>query len=310
MSAAGAAADERLRVLQIGANTSDLPATARLFAEVFGFRNAGATMLWGQTIGVQGLPADGRAILWWLVGAQPFFQLEFFHHTRPVQRPKARDWTPADHGWGRFGIAVGDFDDCLARLSQQGVAPLTPPVEQAGARRVAFLEPWLMTIVEVIEAAVEGPEVVYVASSVSDLESARAFYRDVLGLEILEDDGGRDDLWGMTGVRRRSFAARAGNDVRLEIVQYEQPTGRPRASDYRTSDQGVVNVCLGHATTPPVERAFERAAAAGIASPRVIRGDGLCCGYLTDPDREVELAAIPEHRQAGAGFVAASPFLG
>jgi catechol 2,3-dioxygenase-like lactoylglutathione lyase family enzyme len=303
------ASDRPLDVLQIGANSSDLPATVRLFAEAFGFRNAGANMLWGRSLGVQGLPPDGRAILWWMVGAQPFFQLEFFHHTSPAQRPKPADWSPADHGWGRFGVAVTDFDQALAVLARNGIALPAPVVGGQGARRAAFLEPWLMTVVEVQEdRTLPGPVVTYAASSVDDLEGARVFYRDVLGLEIVEDSGGEDELWGLEGARRRSFVARDSRGLRLEIVEYLG--GRPRPADYRCSDQGVVNVCLGGTDAAPVKAAMARARAAGIVPPLVLEGGGLCCGYLTAPGREIELAAIPEARHATAGFVAAAPFIG
>src|SRR3954469_13691410 len=104
---------DALQVIQIGASTSDLAGTLRLFTDAFGFQNAGGQGLWGKTIGVQGLAPDSRAIMWWMVGAQEFFQLEFFHYSKPAPRPKRADWTPADHGWGRFGLAVSDFDRAM-----------------------------------------------------------------------------------------------------------------------------------------------------------------------------------------------------
>jgi catechol 2,3-dioxygenase-like lactoylglutathione lyase family enzyme len=307
-----------LRVIQIGANTSDLPGSLRLFAEAFGFRNGGANGLWGPVIGAQGLPHDSRAIMWWLIGAQSFFQLEMFHHTQPAQRPKRKDWRPSDHGWVRFGVATADFDSCLRTLALNGVTTITPPIMESGLRRVAFLEPYLKTVVEVLEkektgiAGLDGPSVVYAASSVSDIESARRFYRDVLTLKIDDDNAlhtpAHEYLWGLKDARRQTFTARGAGDIAIEIVQYSDPTGRPRSADYRASDQGIVNVCLGSRDADLTERAMGRAIAAGFKPPVIFKGGGFFCGYLLDPEREIELTAVPEHRDAESGFAPNHPW--
>src|SRR5438132_12366591 len=104
------ATQDKLGLIQVGMNTADMAGTLRLYADAFGFINGGSAGMWGNTIAVQGLPPDSRTIIWWLIGAQPFLQLELFHHTRPAQRPLRPDWRPSDHGWVRWGVGVADFD--------------------------------------------------------------------------------------------------------------------------------------------------------------------------------------------------------
>ncbi|TAL03632.1 MAG: hypothetical protein EPO08_03705 [Rhodospirillaceae bacterium] len=312
-------AQQGLRALQIGMNTSDMPGTLRLYSAAFGFVNAGAQAIWGSTMSAQGLPSDGRGIVWWMLGAQKLFQLEFFHHTRPSQRPMRADWRPVDHGWNRFGIAIADFESCLAVLAKSGVSPITSPTVENGLRRVAFRDPFVGAIVEVIEkprgdaGCAEGPEIVYATSSVSNLETARDFYANVLGLEILPGEllhkPEHEALWGLPGARRDAFLVRAG-DIFLEIVCYRDPVGRPRPADYRTSDQGIVNVALGSRQKETVAAALENLRVAGHVPPLIFGRKGVIGGYIIDPERELEFAAFPPELDAHIGFIAASPFFG
>jgi catechol 2,3-dioxygenase-like lactoylglutathione lyase family enzyme len=306
---------DALRPIQIGANTSDLPATLRVLSEAFGFQNAGATGVWGETIRLQGLSPDSRALIWWMVGAQPFFQFELFTHTRPAQRPKRDDWTVADHGWNRIGIAVPDLEACLTVLARHGIEPIgDAPLVDDGGRRIAVRDPFLAAVIELIERPVASSEVVYVANSVADLAAARTFYRDTMQLDVVDGEvlhrPEHEALWGLAGARRVGFVARGAGDVVLEVVQYEEPVGRPRPADHRSSDQGIVNVCLGSRDPAVVVGALERATAAGIRPPHVLQTDEVACGYLVEPGTELELVAIPASMDAALGFVAAAPFFG
>lgn len=311
-----------LKLIQIGMNTADMPATLELFTEAFGFKNAGGQVILGSLIQIQGLDTSAHALMWWLVGAQKRLQLEFFHHTKPAQRPLRSDWTPADHGWTRFGIAVEDFDRALEQMAKRGIAPIAGVGAFEGLRRCAYRDPSIGVIVEVMEdgeplrapaGRKAAPALVYVASSVSDLVAAKAFYTEVLELPLAPEvelhTQQSDALWGLKGARSDSFLVDTGG-VFLEIVQYESPRGRPRAADYRTSDQGVVNVALGALDKPPIEAAFKRLAAAGHKPPYLVDVGELLAGYIIDSEREVELAVIPAVLEAPLGFEPISPFLG
>src|SRR5262245_21221991 len=108
--------EKDLAYVQIGMNSNDIVATLRLYSQLFGFSNAGGAPAWGDNLQVQGLGPDSHMMMWWMVGADPFFQLEFFTHGEPAQRPLRADWRPSDHGWVRFGIAIEDFDRVVTGL--------------------------------------------------------------------------------------------------------------------------------------------------------------------------------------------------
>lgn len=298
-----------LQVIQIALVTSDLPGSVRLYAEAFGFRNAGGQCSWGSR--VQGISPDARHVMWWLIGEQPFFQLELFQYSHPQSRPLPPDWRPCDHGWVRFGVMVPDFDMCLSVLRRNAIAPISPPVTRHGLRHVAFRDPYAGVVVEVIDAEAgrsDGPCVTYATSSVSDLAAARHFYADLLGFELspLERLHAPDDeaLWGLAGASRDGFLVNTGA-LKLEIVQYRDPPGRPRPADHRLSDQGFVNVALGSRSAAPVATALDRLAEAGYHPPfRYENGENIC-GYINDPERELEFASIPEALDAVYGFTPA-----
>jgi len=300
-----------MQIAQIGMNSSDIPASLRLYSEAFGFRNAGGQGLWGETIRVHGLSADDTALMWWMIGDQDFFQLEFFHHTSPGQRPMPADWRPCDCGWVRFCIAVPDLDRSRNALERRGV-PLLGSAEGPAGKRMAFRDPQVGVIVEVVEdRGRAGPAFRSATSSVSDLEGARAYYRDTLGLPVrpLEEvrDAGDEALWGLAGARRKGFAVTIG-DRSLEIVQYEDPVGRKRPADFCIADQGIMNVAIISRSPEEIEGMFARLAQAGYASPAMMRAEGIVAGYIVDAERELELAAIPEEMDRFVGFEYTQPF--
>jgi hypothetical protein len=302
-----------LRCVQLGLNSADLTGSLRLYSEALGFTNAGAQALWGDMIGLQGLPPDCRAIVWWMVGGQDFFQLEIFNHGKPVQRPMRRDWRPCDHGWVRFGIAVADFDRCLAALARQDVALTGRAEDDPRRRRAAFRDPFIGVMVELIEErGVAGPAVVYATSSVGDLHGARHYYETVIGLEIepLENlhQPRHEALWGLAGAEREGFVARVG-DFAIEVLAYTDPRGRPRAPDYRASDQGMVNIALNGKDVATIKAVFDRLASFGYVPPRLAERGDVIGGYITDPERELEFMSFPAERRASLGYAPSDPFL-
>ena len=308
-----------VQVIQIGMNSSDLAGSLRFHAAL-GFLNAGGQGLWGEAIRTQGLEADGRAIMWWMVGPQPFFQLEFFHHTNPVQRPLREDWNPADRGWIRCGYVVEDLDEIVAALSLQGITPLRQATGAAGRRRVAFLEPYVGVVVELMERGAApkwchptSPALVYATSSVSDLAGAREYYSEIVapGTSIVALESlhfpEHESLWGLDGRARDGVVVLLG-EIGVELVRYRE-LGRPRREDYRTSDQGVVNIAVGTRSVPEVRSTFDRLAAAGLVPPVVVDIPHFCGGYITEPERELEIVAVEAEMDGVLGFQTTTPFL-
>lgn len=295
-----------LHVFQIALVSADLPASLRFYAEAFGYLNGGGQCGWGSKI--QGLRSDTRHIMWWMVGQQKFFQLELFGYTCPVSQPLPADWRPSDIGWTRFGLVVANFDGCLEALKDHGVGPLAPAIVKNGRRHVAIRDPHVGMIIEVMESdpqRPEGPLFSYATSSVSNLDSARSFYRDVLELEILPLERlhtpSDETLWGLRGAERDGFVV-CMDGVFIEVVQYRTPVGRPKPTGYQLSDQGIQNIAVGGRQAAPVARVLERLKAAGYVPPYTFNNGENICGYITDPERSFEFASIPEELDVVYGF--------
>lgn len=307
-----------MQLCQIALCTSDLPQSVRLYTEGLGFAEAGTRVLWGERIAqIQALGDDSAFTISWLVGRQDMVQLELFHHTVPPQRNRLGERGPADLGWTRFGVALPDFDAALERLAGLGVEPLAPAREVDGLRRAAFLDPYVACVVELFEegAATPGgirprfydlvPAVVYVALSVDDLDGARRFYLDALGLE--EDPGAvlhtpeDEAVWGLGRPRRDGFVARGG-DVYLEVFRYEEPAPRSLPDDHLLSDQGFMNVAVGTREGSELAAAYDRVVAGGFTAnspaPRTAGGTYVNDGLGTT----AELLVAPREFDAGFGF--------
>ena len=314
------------RVVQVALNTSDMAGSLRLYAEALGFANGGASALWGAMMGIAGLDADARTLMWWLVGRQEYMQLELYAISRPQQQPLPADWRPSDHGWVRFGVAVADFDRTLTVLAESGIDTLSEPITRDGLRRAAFRDPYAGIVVEVLEDGDAlpggmrehhfdlGPAIAYVTSSVADLDSARAFYERALGLapEALEllHEPGDEALWGLDGASREGFVVRAGGGVLLEVVSYSQPAGRPKPDSYRLCDQGLAHVCLGSTDRASAMELIERIRSEGLESTMLAGDEEAVATYFTAPGREFErLLGAPERLHARFGFVPAQPFI-
>lgn len=85
----------------------------------------------------------------------------------------------------------------------------------------------------------------HVGFTVSDLETTVEFYRDVLGLEVLDrfEVSGQafETVTGLEGASGR-FAHLDAGDVRLELVEYE-PAGEP-LEDSDLNQRGAAHVGL------------------------------------------------------------------
>ena len=137
--------------------------------------------------------------------------------------------------------------------------------------------------------------------TVSDLDRSIAFYRDVLGLEVLvvfersSADIGR--VVGYPDARLRiGFLRAPGDSARLELLQYLTPTGTPQS--YETRNPGTGHVCF---RVTDIHAVYRQVVAAGLE----VRSDGpveitegpnrgLLALYFRDPDGyTIELHQAP-----------------
>ena len=301
-----------LSLVQVALNSTSVSGTVRLFSELFGFENAGGSPAWGKVLAMQDLPEEAHCIVWWMIGTVPFFQIEIFHHDHPQQRLLPPDWRPCDLGWTRLGVAVSEFGRVIVGLDRYGVGILGRS-GHAQARRLAFREPYAGCIVEVIEQPdAAGPSVAYVTSSVADLESARSYYLEVVGAAIrpleqlhLPDD---EALWGLAGAQRDGFLACLPGGT-LEIVKYSSPAGRPRRTDHRSSDQGILNIAVGSRRPEIIRALIRRVHAFGLATTVIVDTDTLCGTYVVEAGYEMEMLSIPPELDAMLGFKPSTPFV-
>ena len=136
--------------------------------------------------------------------------------------------------------------------------------------------------------------------TVASVAAALAFYRDLLGLRVLdegEDEGPElDAIVGLPGVRMRYAELDLGGGQLLEVIEYRSPAGEPLAQ--RPCDPGASHLAL---RVDDVDALWRRLAAAGVAvgsPPTTITApgawNGARCVYVGDPDgRSVELIQRP-----------------
>ncbi|MES2153382.1 MAG: SRPBCC family protein [Pseudomonadota bacterium] len=244
---------------QIALSVIDLRRTERWFREGFGLLPAGGgrAMLRGPLPSmIQGLPKAASTV-WWLVGRNPWFQLELFQFESPMARLMPADFRPCDTGYTRLGLWVADFDLTLINLSRLGTTPLSPPLGQLGARRACVRSPDGV-YVEIMEddplagkAAGERSTcqaaVRSVTLSTPHFDDGCALMRDGVGLRasaVQLHQPEHEALWGLSGARLKS-AVFDGGDVLVEVVSYIDPPGKPWPQGYRVSDQGILNIAFG-----------------------------------------------------------------
>jgi len=329
---------------QIAISVVDLRLTERWFREGLGFLPAGgsAAMMQGPLAAkVQGIPGIASTC-WWLVGRNGWFQLELFQFKNPLAQLMSPERKPNDIGYTRIGVHVADFDKALADLAALGTHPLSAPLGPRGRRRACVRNPDGV-YVEVMEddplpggAGNERACVAAVRSvtmSTPDLRQSVAFLTAINGHgpeDIALHTPEHEALWGLPGAKCQRAVFRSG-DVLVEVVQYEDPVGKPWPQGYRITDQGILNIAYGARNKPDHMQVYARAAAFGArpnCKPVHLPGAGVV--YVNDAlgfsveilwarrgraDKSWGFVPLPMHKRpqpdnqrvAGSVRIAASP---
>jgi glyoxylase I family protein len=139
----------------------------------------------------------------------------------------------------------------------------------------------------------------HVAISTGNLEGALAFYRDLLGLEVVFEAGWpsgtevADKITGLKDSSARWVVLKAGNAI-IELFQYESPPPKQGDPKRRVCDHGIAHICLD---VTDVDGEYERLRAAGMTfhCPPQNLGTALRTTYGRDPDGNVvELQEVLE----------------
>jgi glyoxylase I family protein len=130
----------------------------------------------------------------------------------------------------------------------------------------------------------------HVALSVGDLERSLAFYRDVLGFEVIRIIEPRDDpklgeIAGIPGARARIAHLKMGGNM-LELFQYVEPEGRPVPGDRRQADHGVVHLGLASDDARADCRRLKECGVEFLSEPVEFR-QGVWVVYFRGPDGEI-----------------------
>ncbi|MCC6381344.1 MAG: VOC family protein [Dehalococcoidia bacterium] len=298
-------------IAQLAMSVPDMARALRFAVDGLGFRSAGGRYAAGERVSaIQGLP-DVACCMWWLIGSQPFVQLELFQYASPPPAARPDNWRPSDVGYTRLTVAVPDLAATLGRLAAAGLT-VESPIILGGAARACVADP-SGTLVELIEdPALRGgrPALRAVGATVPALQPAVAFFRDTLGLSEVPPTTlhppEAEALFGLPDAGRQLVALRGG-DVLLELACYEQPPSRPRRPGWCLNDVGLLNVALGYRDWEEFRAAYDRVLAAGHRAETEPLGPGgvFDVAYCTGPDGfSVELLYVPLSSDAALGFVA------
>jgi catechol 2,3-dioxygenase-like lactoylglutathione lyase family enzyme len=132
----------------------------------------------------------------------------------------------------------------------------------------------------------------HVGITVSDVDRALGFYRDVLGLRVIADATVTEpeiaELLGLDSVQLRIADLDSGDGRIVELIQYVQPKGRRIA--YESSDSATTHIAF---TVDDLAAVRDRLTSAGVTmvsrQPITINEpggafDGAICFCVRDPD--------------------------
>ena len=89
------------------------------------------------------------------------------------------------------------------------------------------------------------PSLGHVGPSVSNMQRSLAFYRDILGMELVLEldisDDRQGQVIGVPGTKCRIAHLKLGDGV-LELFEYYDPAGENKARNLRQRDHGIVHI--------------------------------------------------------------------
>jgi catechol 2,3-dioxygenase-like lactoylglutathione lyase family enzyme len=141
----------------------------------------------------------------------------------------------------------------------------------------------------------------HTSRSVADMDRSLAFYRDLLGLEVLLDTEMAGEMLerevALEGARLRLVELGTGGETMLELLQYHEPQPRQDVDELRPCDAGAHHVALA---VEDIQADYDRLSGAGVeftCPPQEVDA-GYFAGHRTvycyDPDHMiVELWQVP-----------------
>lgn len=129
----------------------------------------------------------------------------------------------------------------------------------------------------------------HVGISVVNLERSLYFYRDLLGMRVVEHGEVAGESYervlGLVGARGVAVLLRL-NDMQVELFQFTSPTPRPSEIDYPVCDHRITHFCI---EVVDIKMEYERLRVAGVVfhCPPVDFSGVAKATYGRDPDGNV-----------------------
>jgi catechol 2,3-dioxygenase-like lactoylglutathione lyase family enzyme len=137
----------------------------------------------------------------------------------------------------------------------------------------------------------------HVGISVADLQRSIRFYRDLLGMQVVQEvpfEGEKyDAILGLKGAKGRIAILRLGN-LEVEFFEYQRPAGRPADPQRPVSDGGIAHFCV---QVEDLAGMYARLQAAGVVFHcPPLRFGSESATYMRDPDGNV-IELLQKHAQ-------------
>jgi len=136
----------------------------------------------------------------------------------------------------------------------------------------------------------------HVGISVANLERSISFYRDLLGMRLIQEVplGGAnyDAIMGLKGTQGRIAVLRTGN-LEIELLEFKRPVPRPVDPDRPVSDQGISHFAIH---VEDIAGLHARLKAAGVRFHSALiyfRSWATTAAYFRDPDGHLLELATP-----------------
>lgn len=140
----------------------------------------------------------------------------------------------------------------------------------------------------------------HVNITVSDVDRSIAFYRDLMGCELLPGGGIREGVEisegvGVPNVRLKNYKLRMPNSkVILELIEYVSVKGKP-TGPHSIADFHIGHICLTVADLDAVHGKLVAKGVRFLSKPVVVKQTGAKFNYAYDPDGNlIELVQLPK----------------
>jgi catechol 2,3-dioxygenase-like lactoylglutathione lyase family enzyme len=127
----------------------------------------------------------------------------------------------------------------------------------------------------------------HVGISVANLERSIAFYRDLLGMRVIQEVPMRganyDAIMALQGTEGRIVVLRTGN-LEIELLEFQRPPSRPVEPGHHVSDHGISHFAIN---VEDIAGLYSRLEVAGVRLHSALVHFPSCATtavYFCDPD--------------------------